>query len=79
MASRGLVERRSPAGDARGSEVALTEKGWAAVRKAAPQHLADVRRTFFDALSARHVDALAALSAAVLESIEEQETGRDSS
>jgi DNA-binding MarR family transcriptional regulator len=73
MESRGLLERRPTEEDSRGSRVALTEQGWKAVRSAAPQHLRDVRRTFFDALSPRQVDMLAALSEAVLESIREQE------
>lgn len=75
MESRGLLERQPTEEDSRGSRVALTEQGWEAVRKAAPQHLRDVRRTFFDALSPRQVDMLATLSEAVLESIQEQEAG----
>ncbi|MCO8277999.1 MarR family winged helix-turn-helix transcriptional regulator [Actinoplanes sp. TRM 88003] len=73
MVSRELLERRPAAEDSRGSRVALTERGREAVRQATPLHLRDVRRTFFDAISPRQIDMLAALSEAVLDSIADQE------
>jgi DNA-binding MarR family transcriptional regulator len=76
MVSKGLLERQPTAEDSRGSRVVLTEQGWEAVRRAAPLHLRDVRRTFFDALSPRQMDTLAALSVAVLKSIKDQEAPR---
>ncbi|GGN62209.1 MarR family transcriptional regulator [Streptomyces albiflavescens] len=77
MISRGLLERRPCAEDNRGSHVTLTEEGRAVIDKAAPLHIADVRRTFLDAVSPRQLDTLAALSEAVLESIEENEPAED--
>ncbi|MEV5386246.1 MarR family winged helix-turn-helix transcriptional regulator [Streptomyces sp. NPDC052721] len=77
MISRGLIERRPCAEDSRGAVVALTPEGRDAIDKAAPLHVIDVRRTFLDAVSPRQLDALAALSEAVLESIREQEAAAD--
>lgn len=74
MVARGLLERRASAEDARGSHVALTDAGWNAIHSAAPAHLEDIRRTFFDVLSPRQIDTLAAVADAVLENIELQES-----
>ena len=71
MIARGLLERLPCAEDNRGNYVALTEEGREAIAQAAPLHLSYVRRVFFDAVSPRQLDALAALSEAVLESLEE--------
>ncbi|KOV52817.1 hypothetical protein ADL00_35805 [Streptomyces sp. AS58] len=77
MISRGLLERRTCAEDTRGSHVALTPQGRESISKATPLHLGDVRRTFLDAVSPRQLDALAALSEAVLENIRERESAGD--
>lgn len=69
MVERDLVERRSCASEPRGAVVALTAAGREAIVRAAPAHAEFVRRLFFDALSPRQVDALAAISTAVLENI----------
>jgi DNA-binding MarR family transcriptional regulator len=50
MVKRGLVARRSCPDDRRGQEAVLTDAGLAALRAAAPQHLATVRETFIDDL-----------------------------
>ena len=50
MAKRGLVRKQSCSADGRGQEAVLTEAGLAALRAAAPQHLATVRETFIDDL-----------------------------
>ncbi|MEV4623284.1 MarR family winged helix-turn-helix transcriptional regulator [Asanoa sp. NPDC049573] len=73
MVERGLVERRACPEEPRGAVVALTDAGRAAIVRAAPAHAEFVRRLFFDALSPRQVDALAAISAAVLENIADRE------
>lgn len=69
MIARGLLERRVCAEDNRGLHVALTEAGREAIAKATPLHQSYVRRVFFDAVTPRQLDALAALSEAVLESL----------
>jgi DNA-binding MarR family transcriptional regulator len=52
MQRRGLVCREDCAGDARGAFVILTEAGSAAIKSAAPAHVAAVRRLVFDRLTA---------------------------
>jgi DNA-binding MarR family transcriptional regulator len=61
MERRGLVERRECAEDGRGAFIAVTEAGRAANERAAPGHVAAVRRLFFDVLDAEEVAALAAV------------------
>ncbi|WP_329138663.1 MarR family winged helix-turn-helix transcriptional regulator [Streptomyces sp. NBC_01476] len=75
MIARGLVERRPCAEDSRGNHVALTEEGREAIDKAVPLHVNHVRRVFLDVISPRQLDALAALSEAVLENLAEDESG----
>ena len=50
MGKRGLVSRVACPDDRRGQEAVLTEAGLAALRDAAPQHLATVRQMFMDDL-----------------------------
>jgi DNA-binding MarR family transcriptional regulator len=75
MVERGLVERTACPDDPRGQLIAMTDEGRAANVRAAPGHADYVRRMFFDALSPRQVDALAAISEAVLENIADTEPG----
>jgi DNA-binding MarR family transcriptional regulator len=58
MEHRGLVHRESTAADGRGAMVALTDEGWRAIRAAAPEHVASVRRHFIDLLSPHEVATL---------------------
>jgi len=58
MEARGLVERRSCPEDRRGVIIAITEAGRCAITKAAPLHVAEVRRVFIDRLDDAHLDAL---------------------
>ncbi|MFJ1768199.1 MarR family winged helix-turn-helix transcriptional regulator [Amycolatopsis sp. NPDC088138] len=51
METRGLVTREDCADDARGLMVRLTPSGRTAIEAAAPEHVATVRRYFFDQLS----------------------------
>ncbi|WP_020415946.1 MarR family winged helix-turn-helix transcriptional regulator [Amycolatopsis sp. ATCC 39116] len=53
MEKRGLVTREDCAEDARGAMVRITKAGRAAIEAAAPEHVATVRRYFFDQLSER--------------------------
>jgi DNA-binding MarR family transcriptional regulator len=55
MEKRGLVTREACADDARGSMVRLTEKGREAIEAAAPTHVENVRRLFFDPLNSDEV------------------------
>lgn len=61
MERRGLVERRECAEDGRGAFIAVTEAGRAANQRAAPGHVAAVRRLVFDVLDAEEVTVLAAM------------------
>jgi DNA-binding MarR family transcriptional regulator len=66
MGERGLVERARCGDDRRGSFIVLTDAGLAAVRAAAPMHVAEVRRSFFDALTEEDVADLARISDAAI-------------
>jgi DNA-binding MarR family transcriptional regulator len=59
MEERGLVTREACPTDGRGAFVVLTPRGRSTIEAAAPGHVAEVRRSFFDALSPAQVDALA--------------------
>jgi DNA-binding MarR family transcriptional regulator len=67
MQRRGLVSRDDCADDGRGATVSLTPSGWAALRAAAPPHVASVRRHLVDLLTPAEVQALATISAKVIE------------
>lgn len=65
MERRGTVGRATCESDARGFDVVLTARGLAAIRDAAPQHVAAVRHCFADVLSARQMDALIGIADAI--------------
>lgn len=67
MQKRGLITREECDDDGRGNFVVLTPEGRAAIEAAAPGHVETVRDLVFDAVSDADVDALARISAAVLE------------
>jgi DNA-binding MarR family transcriptional regulator len=69
MEMRRLV-RREPCLDGRGSDVALTDEGWAAIRGAAPGHVESVRDAFLDQLSPRDLQALRRIGEAVVTGLE---------
>jgi DNA-binding MarR family transcriptional regulator len=58
MEKRGLVAREECPEDARGAMVRLTEQGRAAMRAAAPGHVAAVRQYFLDALTPQEIEVL---------------------
>jgi len=58
MQRRGLVAREPSADDGRGSDVALTDAGRAALAQAAPAHAETVRELVFDGLTARQLAGL---------------------
>ena len=67
MQQRGLVDREECPGDARGSVLVLTVAGLAAIKEAAPLHVASVRRHLIDQISPDELAALDALSHRVAE------------
>ncbi len=69
MERRGLVRREECASDARGAFVVITADGRRAIEEAAPPHVANVRRHFFDQLSRAQVETLAAISESVLDGL----------
>ncbi len=66
MEQRGLVARQPCADDARGALISLTEQGRAILRKAAPPHVASVRRHMIDLLTADEVAALDTIAGKVI-------------
>lgn len=66
MARRGLVERRECPSDGRGAFVALTPVGRAAIERAAPGHVDDVRQFVVDVLGPERLAALGDIADAVL-------------
>lgn len=67
MRARELVERRGSDQDKRGATVAITEPGTAALRAAAPGHVALVRTIFFDGMTPEQLRTLRALTGTALE------------
>ena len=74
MVDRGLVTRRKCRSDQRGAYVAVTEQGRRAIESAAPGHVAAVRRYVIDRLSPDQLDALTAITNAVLSALAEPST-----
>ncbi|MCP3805193.1 MarR family winged helix-turn-helix transcriptional regulator [Allokutzneria sp. A3M-2-11 16] len=72
MAQRGLVERQQCSEDSRYSDVVLTEAGRAAIVGAAPQHVANVRELFIDALTPEQLKIFGEACEAVLTRIKSQ-------
>src|SRR5215470_16937450 len=66
MEQRDLIARQPCADDARGALISLTEKGQALLRKAAPPHVASVRRHMIDLLTAEEVAALDTIAGKVI-------------
>jgi DNA-binding MarR family transcriptional regulator len=74
MEKRGLVAREECAEDGRGLMVRMTGAGRRAIEKAAPMHVENVRRSFFDLLSNDELDTLAAVFDRVLENLTREST-----
>ncbi len=66
MQERGLVTREECATDGRGAFVVLTRQGMRAIGRAAPSHVASVRRNLIDLLTPEEIDALAAITQKVV-------------
>lgn len=66
MQADGLISREPNPGDARSTMVCLLPAGRAAIEKAAPGHVEDVRRNFIDLMTPAELDMLAALNERIL-------------
>jgi DNA-binding MarR family transcriptional regulator len=73
MEKRGLLIREDCAEDARGSMVRLTDAGWQAIVAAAPQHVQNVRRHFFDVLTEDEQEQLRSLYERLLAGLPNEE------
>ena len=69
MEKRGLIAREECAEDGRGLMVRVTDAGRSAIEKAAPAHVENVRRTFFDLLSNDELDTLTAVLDRLLDNL----------
>jgi DNA-binding MarR family transcriptional regulator len=72
MQQRGLVERADCADDLRGALIVLTEAGWQAIERAAPEHVGSVRRHLIDRLSPEDLAALTRIGEKVARGFGEQ-------
>jgi len=73
MERRELVTRQECKADGRGAFVALTSAGADAIRQAAPQHVAAVRRLIFDRLSDAQRAAFEDVCSVIIEALTEQQ------
>lgn len=69
MERRDLVERKSCGEDGRGAWLLLTPSGLGTIQKAAPSHVASVRKHFMSLLSAEQISALGELTKVVNEQL----------
>ena len=67
MQRRGLITREGCASDARGAFAVLTAAGRAAIERAAPAHVEQVRQLVFDELSHEQVSALTEITTRALD------------
>lgn len=72
MEEAGLVGRADCPDDRRGSFAEITEKGLTTIRAAAPGHAEDVRRVFFDRLTAEQIAVLGQAMATIAEGMRPQ-------
>ena len=70
MQRRGLIARECCAADARGAFAVLTAAGRAAIERAAPAHVEQVRQLVFDGLSHDQLTALTEVTTLVLDQLE---------
>jgi DNA-binding MarR family transcriptional regulator len=69
MEKRGLIAREECADDGRGLMVRVTDAGRRAIKAAAPAHVENVQRYFFDLLSDDELDTLAAVFDRMLDNL----------
>jgi DNA-binding MarR family transcriptional regulator len=70
LEERRLVERSPDPTDRRATNARLTDRGWKAIRAAAPGHVANVRRNVVDALTPEQVRQLYDIAGALLERLD---------
>ncbi len=75
LEERGWVERAECPTDRRGQLAHLTDRGFAALERAAPGHVAAVRRELFDRLSTDQVGQLREIGEAIRAGIEDGRPG----
>jgi DNA-binding MarR family transcriptional regulator len=73
MQKNGLISREPNPDDARSTLVCLLPAGRATIEKAAPGHVADVRRNFIDLFTPAQLDMLAALNERILRHLAEHD------
>ena len=73
MAGRGLVKKEKCDSDRRGALVVVTGRGRRAIDRAAPGHVAAVRRLFIDRLTPDHLDAIKDVAEIVLAGLDAEE------
>lgn len=66
LEERGWIRRTACTSDARGFHAHLTDDGLEALQKAAPGHVAQVRRVLFDALTDEQVEQLGQIAQQVV-------------
>ena len=71
MERRGLVRRLQCDDDGRGAVIQLTKSGLSTIQKAAPHHVAAVRRHFIDHLTAEQLDVLQSIGETITEHVDE--------
>jgi len=72
MEKAGLVSRRVCLEDKRGSYAVMTDKGWKAITKAAPDHVESIRGRFLDHLTTKDQEEIARIFERVSEKLREQ-------
>lgn len=70
MEQRGLVARQQ-CGDARYSDIVITDRGRAVIEAAAPKHVAHVREWFVEALTPEQLDVLTTACDAVADRLQQ--------
>jgi DNA-binding MarR family transcriptional regulator len=77
MQKDGLISREPNPDDARSTMVCLLPAGRAAIEKAAPGHVEDVRRNFLDLFTPAELDTLAVLNERILRHLDNDGDPRD--
>lgn len=75
MADRGLVKKERCDSDRRGAFGVVTRKGQREIERAAPGHVATVRRLFVDLLTREQLDAIGSAAEVVLAAFDEASLG----
>jgi DNA-binding MarR family transcriptional regulator len=66
MERRGLVARSAYDEDRRGAVITITDEGMKVLRRAAPKHVASVRRHLIDLLTPKEIDCLGTIAGKVV-------------